>query len=283
MHLMGMGRRAFMGACAALLGLASASCATMSEPPPPPVQQAISLKTNDGTAGALLFTPSGNGPWPAVILWPDLSGLRPVFADMGSKLAAEGYVVLVPNAFYRSVELDGSAATAQPVLPFGELFRRGAPWRAAASDEAIIKDSFSYVAFLDAMNQVDKSKPIGTVGINIGGAHAFIAARAVPTRIGAVAAIHPMAIATARDTSPHLYVDQSEASYYIAIAAPDDEREPGDKDELRAAFDAAGLGAQIDIVQAPGGFMVADDPGYDEAAAQNAWMSILDLLDDRLR
>jgi carboxymethylenebutenolidase len=247
-----------------------------------PVRQAVTLNTADGAADALLFRPSGEGAWPAVILWPDLTGLRPVYADLGRRLAAEGYVVLVPNAFYRSVKLDGSEATAQPVLPFGELFRRGAPWRAAASDEAIIKDSFAYVAFLDALNQVDKSKPVGTVGINIGAAHAFVAARAVPTRIAAVAAIHPMAIATTRDNSPHLFVDQSKAAYLVEIAQPDDEREPNDKDDLRAAFAAAGLPATVEVVPAAGGFMVADDPGYDEVAAQRVWGKVLALFRKRL-
>lgn len=284
MQMLKIGRKAFAATCAAVLGLAAASCATVpEEPQAPPVQRNVTIVAAEGQADALLFTPSGEGAWSAVLLWPDLSGLRPTYADLGRRLAAEGYVVLVPNAFYRSVKLDGSAETAQPILPFGELFRRGAPWRAAASDEAVIADTRRMVAFLDALPQVDKNVRMGTLGFNIGGAHAFIAARAIPGRFGAVAALHPMAIATSRDTSPHLYVDQSEAAYLIEIAKPDDDREPGDKGDLRAAFAAAGLSAKIEIVSAPGGFMVADDPGYDEAAAARVWAKMLNHLHDNLR
>ena len=35
-------------------------------------------------------------------MWPDILGLRPVFREMGRRLAAAGYTVLVPNPFYRT-------------------------------------------------------------------------------------------------------------------------------------------------------------------------------------
>src|SRR4051794_25189106 len=62
----------------------------------------VMVPTPDGSADAALFHPAGTGPWPAVLMWPDILGLRPVFREMGRRLAAEGYVVLVPNPFYRT-------------------------------------------------------------------------------------------------------------------------------------------------------------------------------------
>src|SRR3954467_5995428 len=60
------------------------------------------VPTPDGSADAVLFHPAGSGSWPAVLLWPDILGLRPVFRDMGRRLAASGYTVLVPHPFYRA-------------------------------------------------------------------------------------------------------------------------------------------------------------------------------------
>ena len=65
-------------------------------------EQDVMVPTPDGKADAALFHPAGAGPWPAVLMWPDILGLRPVFREMGRRLAAAGYVVLVPNPFYRT-------------------------------------------------------------------------------------------------------------------------------------------------------------------------------------
>ena len=63
------------------------------------VETDVMVPTPDGSADAVLFHPSGNGSWPAVLMWPDITGLRPSFREMGRRLAAEGYTVLVPNPY----------------------------------------------------------------------------------------------------------------------------------------------------------------------------------------
>ena len=278
-RLFPLARTVATGALALLL----AACATMPQTAGSATQQSVMIEAAAGEAGALLFTPSGAGPWPAVLLYPDVSGLRPVYADLGRKLADQGYVVLVPNPFYRSVALDGSAASAAPALPPSETFQRGQEWRALATDDAVMADARALVAWLDRQASVDRTAKIGVVGYDIGGAHAFIAARAVPQRIGAVAAVHPTAIATARDTSPHLFVVQSRAAYLVEIAGPDDEREPEDRGDLVAAFAAAGLSATVDVVPAAHGYAVPDQPGHDQAAEAEFFADLLRLLEQNLR
>lgn len=243
----------------------------------------VQVRTLRGAADALLCVPDQAGPFPAVIVWPDLAGLRPVFADIAQRLAGEGYVVLVPNAFYRSVTLDGTSVTASERLDFGGTMQRGAPWRAAASDAEIISDTISYIAFLDALPQTAQHTPVGMLGVDIGGAHAFIGARAKPRRVKAVAAIHPLSVATTRETSPHLFVDQSSASYLVDIAASDDAREPEDKTDLRNAFASAGLSAEVRVSAGGHGFFVADDPQFDESAAAQSWSAISSLFAASLR
>src|SRR3954470_316907 len=66
------------------------------------IETDVTVPTPDGSADAVLFHPAGNGSWPAVLMWPDILGLRPVFREMARRLAGAGYTVLVPNPFYRT-------------------------------------------------------------------------------------------------------------------------------------------------------------------------------------
>ena len=60
----------------------------------------VEIKTPDGTADAYFVHPT-SGKHPAVLVWPDIFGLRPAFRQMGKRLAESGYAVLVVNPFYR--------------------------------------------------------------------------------------------------------------------------------------------------------------------------------------
>src|SRR5579884_1473294 len=61
----------------------------------------VDIKTPDGTCDAYFVHPS-KGRHPAVLIWPDIFGLRPAFKQMGKRLAGSGYSVRVINPFYRT-------------------------------------------------------------------------------------------------------------------------------------------------------------------------------------
>src|SRR5262245_57765781 len=64
-------------------------------------EEEVNIKTPDGTADAYFVHPAA-GTGAAVIVWPDILGLRPAYRTMGKRLAQEGYSVLVVNPLYRS-------------------------------------------------------------------------------------------------------------------------------------------------------------------------------------
>jgi len=244
-------------------------------------QTAVNIQMPAGTAEGLLFTPQGRRQWPAVLVWTDLVGLRPAYADLGRKLAAEGYVVLVPDEFYRSARVEGRTSPA-PLTP-EQSRERATKWTAAISDEASEADAKAYFAYLDALPQVDKTRKAGTIGYQYGAPYAFHTAFAMPDRIGAVAVLHPFRIATTRPNSPHLFVNRSKAAYYVALATVDDAREPDDKTDLRGAFAKAGLNGTVEVLPGNNGFAVADLPAYDAASEAAGWSRIVALFHDRLR
>ena len=233
------------------------------------------VETPDGQADCYFAHP-GTGTHAGVIVWPDILGLRPAFRAMGDRLAGAGYAVLVVNPYYRQAQA--------PVVPEGASFRDAAtretvmPLARSLSPETNVTDAKAFVAFLDAQAAVDTERKIGTTGYCMGGPMTMRTAAAVPDRIGAGASFHGGGLATDDDASPHLLVPDMKASFLIAIAENDDERDPDAKDKLRAAFDAAELDAEIEVYAgALHGWCPPDSPVYNEAQAERAWARLLAL------
>ena len=65
-------------------------------------QLSVEIETGDGICPAALSIPEGEGPWPGVIMFPDAGGMRSTMRQMGERLSGLGYVVLVPDFYYRN-------------------------------------------------------------------------------------------------------------------------------------------------------------------------------------
>ena len=66
-------------------------------------REEVMIRTADGECPTSVFTPtSESGPWPAAIFYMDGLGIRPVLFEMGQRLADAGFVVLLPDLFYRA-------------------------------------------------------------------------------------------------------------------------------------------------------------------------------------
>lgn len=233
------------------------------------VEQDVTVATPDGAADAALFHPRGKGPWPAVLVWPDIMGLRPVFRDLGKRLAAQGHIVLVPNPFYRSKRapvVDGAFDFNKP-----EDRAKVMGLRQAMTDDGIDRDATAYMAFLDTRPQTDRARKAGVQGYCMGGPLAFRTAAMAPDRIGAVGSFHGGGLVTDAPSSPHLLIPRTRAAYLVAIARNDDARQPDAKDTLRKAFADAGRPATVEVYPADHGWCVPGSAVYDQAAAERAW------------
>ena len=235
----------------------------------------VMVPTPDGSADAALFHPAGTGPWPAVLMWPDILGLRPVFREMGRRLAAEGYDVLVPNPFYRTKRAPivtgpfdfNDPKQVQPLLSL----------KATLTDAAIDKDAAAFIAFLDGQKQTNRHKGAGVQGYCFSGPFAFRTAALRPDRIRAVGSFHGGGLVTKEPTSPHLLIPKTKASFVVAIARNDDQKQPEGKDVLKAIFAEAKRPAVVEVYPADHGWCVPGSPAYDEASAERAWAELLRL------
>ena len=263
-----LSRRTFGMMTVATAGIATGAVAQSNA-----VETDVTVKTPDGTCDAVLFHPAGDGHWPAVLIWPDIMGLRPAFRDMGKRLAAQGYVVLVPNPFYRSAKA--------PVI--GDNFDFSNPeqrnrlmgYRGAMTNDGIDSDAKAYLAFLDAQPQTAKGKKAGVQGYCMGGALAFRTAAANSGRIAAVGSFHGgNGLVTKNPDSPHLLIPKTNASFLVLQAQNDDATQPTVKDDLKAAFTAANRPATVEVYHANHGWCVPGGAVYDHGEAERAWTAL---------
>jgi carboxymethylenebutenolidase len=274
-HDPAVSRRTFgMVAAAAAGGLATRAYAADV------VEKDVEVKTADGVADAALYYPAGKGPWPGVLIWCDFLSLRPVFREMGKRLAAEGYVVLVPNFYYRSKK----APVFEGAFNFASAEDRAkiTPMRQALTNEAADRDAAAYIDFIDAQPQTNKRKKIGVQGYCMGGPLTVRTAAVRPNRVGAAATFHSGALITQAADSPHLLIPKSKAAYLIATAQNDDKQRPTEKDELRKLFADNKLAATVEVYPADHGWCVKGSQVYKEPEAEKAWAELLKLYKARL-
>lgn len=240
-------------------------------------EREVEITTADGVADCYFVHPA-QGSHAAVIVWPDILGLRPAFRAMGKRLAESGYSVLVVNPFYR----DARSPVVGEGASFGQPETRAIvlPMARNLNAETHFMDARAMVEFLDAQPSVDTSKRIGTTGYCMGGPMVMRTVAAVPERLGAGATFHGGGLATDADNSPHLLIPQTQSAMLHCVAANDDEADPVAKDTLSTAYAAARLPAEIEVYDgALHGWCPPDSQVYNEAQAERAWSRMLALFE----
>ena len=138
----GMNRRDFnkVGSLAALMAvLPVTACAQ-------PIQEKmVEVTMPDGVSDCYYAAPS-KGKHPAILMWPDIKGLRPAFKLMGKRMAENGYAVLVVNPFYR----DAKAPVAGENPNFSDPETRKFLVRMARklTQDAAMSDARAYICLL---------------------------------------------------------------------------------------------------------------------------------------
>jgi carboxymethylenebutenolidase len=239
------------------------------------LEKEVTIKTPDGECDAFFVNPA-NHAHAAVLVWPDIFGLRPAFRQMAKRLAKSGYSVLVVNPFYRSQKAptapQGAGTPIQEVVPMARSLN-------AKTHQS---DATAFVAWLDSQEQVDKTKKIGTIGYCMGGPIVMRTAATVPDRIGAGCSFHGGGLVTKEPDSPHLLIPKMKASFLIAVAENDDQRDPDSKKVLKGAFEQANLSAEIEVYAAGHGWCPPDTKVHNQEQADKAWVRMLALFEKSL-
>jgi len=240
-------------------------------------QEETSIRTRDGDCRTFVFTPDdGAGPWPAVIFYMDGLAIRPTLLKMGQRMADAGYVVLLPDLFYRA----GPYEPLDPKAVFGSGDVRKALGPLISSTDnrkAGVEDTEAFLAYIDSRADV-KGKKVGTTGYCMGGAISLTAAGTYPDRIAAAASFHGGNLATDSELSPHLLAPKMKGRIYVAGADKDGSYPPEMAARLETALTDAHVKHRCEIYpDALHGWTMEDFPVYDQAAAERHWDELLGL------
>src|SRR6202044_12071 len=226
----------------------------------------IEITTKDGTCPSYIYRPAGSGPWPAVLVFMDGLGIRPAMLEIGERLPAPGFYLLLPVFFYRS----GPYEPMDPHTVFADPDKRKVlmeKFFALATQANIMSDTRAFLDYLAAQADV-KPGGIGTTGYCMGGLMSLTAAGTYPDRILATASYHGGRLATDAPDSPHLLAPKIKSRVYIAGAIEDQSFPDAMKERLEQALTSAGVDYKIETYQAKHRWVLRDMPAYDAAAAE---------------
>jgi len=239
-------------------------------------RQEVIIKTRDGDCSAWVFTPAdGAGPWPGVIFYMDGFGIRQAMWEMGQRLADGGYLVLLPDLYYR--QPNRAAMTPAQVIAEPKLREELMKLVGGLDRDKKIADTAAFVEFLLKRKDV-KGNRFGATGYCMGGNISLTAAGAFPARFAAVASFHGGNLATDQPDSPHLFVKDISARVYVAGADGDAHFTVEQKERLERALSEAGVEHVVEIYAgARHGFAVPDVPAFNAAAAERHWEALFGL------
>jgi carboxymethylenebutenolidase len=245
-----------------------------------PSRLRVDLPTPDGLMDVYVVRPDGEGPWPAVVLFMDAFGIRDALLGMAARLAAAGYVVAVPNLYYRSGEFPPFDPV--QVAAGGAERDRFKGMIASITNTLIMRDTTVLLGYLDADASVRRGA-MGVVGYCMGGGYALRAAGTFPDRIAAAAIFHAGSLATDKPDSAHLLADQIRARVYVGVAGLDPSFDQAQRGLLETALTTTGVDYTLEVYEgAKHGFAVSGHLVYDERASERHWASLLRLYEDSL-
>ena len=241
----------------------------------------VDIKTTDGVCPSYAYRPTGEGPWPAVLVFMDGLGIRPAMLELGERLASYGYFVLLPDLFYRAGPYEPMDATKVFTDPEQRKILME-KFMGPATPANIMADTSAFLGYLARQRDV-KQGGIGTTGYCMGGLMSLTAAGTYPDRIVATASYHGGRLATDAPASPHLLAPKIKSRVYIAGAIEDQSFPDDMKARLEDALTKAGVDHKIETYPAKHSWVFRDIPVYDAAAAERHWQTLVELFDAKLK
>lgn len=240
------------------------------------LERDLTMNAADGVCDCVIYRPGQAGSFPGVLHLTDIGGIRQSHRDMARRLASLGYVVMMPNVFYRSGR---PPVIDYPLKPGDEkTMKRFNELTSALGPDAMDRDASAYLDFLAAQDRV-RPGSTAVIGYCYTGAMALRAAAARPSTVAAAASFHGGHLHTDAPTSPHLLLPRVKARLCIGHAV-NDRTMPADAiDTLNRSLASWGGQYESEVFEGCShGWTVPDHPAYNKPQAERAFQKLSALL-----
>lgn len=190
------------------------------------IERTIDVPSPDGKISTFITHPQGPGPFPAIVVYMDVWGVREELNDIARRIATAGYYVMLPNLYYRFGGGSTEYRDAQGKMISMEILDEERKSRTRApmlqlSDDMVVNDTGALLKFIDAGEPVRKGGPLGSVGYCMGGRHVVRVAGAFAERFKGSASLHGTRLVTDGADSPHLSAVKAQGELYCGFAEHD--------------------------------------------------------------
>jgi len=240
------------------------------------------VRTSDGAMTTFVVHPDEGGPFPVVLVYMDALGLRDELRAIARRVADAGYLVAVPDLYYRfgdGITFDawklGEPESDEMARMFGYMQR--------LDDAAVMEDTRAVLDQLE-IDPSSSSGPKGCVGFCLGGRLVVRAMTTFPDVFAAGSALHPSFIVAEGPDSPHLRIGEMRGELYVGLGGADTFQPKEAFEPARAELERHGIRYVVDIHEgADHGYMIPGAPAYHDQASERSWERTLDLFHGRLQ
>jgi carboxymethylenebutenolidase len=248
----------------------------------------VDVATPDGPMDTFITHPEAGEPFPAVVVFMDIWGLREELFDVARRIAMVGYYCLVPNFYHRHGKVrfefrnsDGSMISFDRLEPatrarIEAIFRE-------LSDGMVMRDVGALIDFARSDNAA-RAGAMGSIGYCMGGRHVLCAAGHFPQHFVASASLHGTAMISEREDAPHRLADRFRGELYCGYGERDRHTPPELVAELARVLQGSAVEFSYLVHRgAEHGYALPDRDVFDKQAANRDWERIFAMFRRRLQ
>lgn len=236
--------------------------------------ETLTFQRNGDTIVLHAARPRGDGPFPGLVLIPDVRGVSDHYLDVAGRFAAEGFLTAVVDLYSR----EGRPELADMQAVFD--------WIAALPDRRVLADLEGAVHALAAHPDV-RADAVGITGFCLGGQYALMAACCDARLAACVSWYGMLRYAEHTDTKPVSPLELAPRLHcpYLGLFGAEDALIPtADVEELRAILTRAGKTFDLHLYPGAGHAFFNDGrpDAYRPAAAADAFPRAVRFLREHL-